>query len=156
MSSEKNIFSPRKVVLARGYNIDDAIDLTNDETRLFEYRLTRDEKNLRFKPGKQPVRFVVMQLRSRFVREVIDAITNEKEKFVAAFRAACHRVEVPGGEPLCADASKFTEWKGGVKIASEEWVDEIDDTFGGGAAEEIGKIAWEMSKLKPGADGPFV
>lgn len=155
MSSEKNIFSPRKVVLAKGYCLDDAIDLTSDGTNLFSYRLSRDEKHLRFKPGKQPVRFVVQQLKAKFVREALDGVVNEREKFALAFRAACHLVEIPGGEPLRPE-EQFTEWKGGVKLASEAWTDLIDETFGGEAVEEIGKIAWEMSKLKPGADGPFV
>lgn len=153
--SDKNIFSPRKIVLARGYCLDDAIDLTHEETNLYLYRMTRNEKHLRFKPGMQPARFVVQQLKAKFVREALDAVVNEREKFALAFRAACHAVEVPGGEPLRPDG-QFAEWKGGVKLASETWVDLIDETFGGEAVEEIGKIAWEMSKLKPGADGPFV
>lgn len=158
-----NELGPKLVILARGYSLDDAIDLAHEETNLLLYRMTRLEKYLRFKPGMQPSRFVVQQLKRRFVREVIDTIVNEKEKYAAAFRAACHLVDLspklaksPTEKEMRADPSTFVEWKGGVKIASEEWVDEIDLIFGGEAVEEVGKIAWEMSKLRPGADGPFV
>lgn len=153
--SEK-ITGPRKVILAGRYTLDPAIDVANPECSVLTYRLTRQEEHLRFRPGKEPTRFVVQHLKRKFKTSVIDTIAGETERYSLTFAASCHLIEIPGEEPMRCDPSELVEWVHGGKIAPESWLDKVFDRFGEAAIEEVGKIAWEMVQLPPGADGPFV
>ena len=151
----KNIFEPRRIVLAGVYCIDDAIDLSSAETNVYMYRLTRNEKYLRFKPGVEPVRFIVQHLKHSFATEALDTIAIESQRWKRAFLAACHLIEIPGEEPMRPEG-ELVAWTNGGKVAQQQWEDAVAERFGGQAIDEIGKIAWESTKLRPGADGPFV
>lgn len=147
---------PRRVVRVNRFSLDPAIDFANDETNLMLYQLTRDESRLRFRASVEPTRFVLTRLSHKFATLVLDQVVNVSERLELAFRAACVGVEIPGEESLAPDPAKCVEYRTGVRVAGEQWVDAIADRFGVATVKEMGQVAWDMTQLAPGQDGPFV
>lgn len=153
----ESIFAPRKIVRVNASSFEKAIDAAHDETNLFLYRITRDEKHLRFVPGETPARFTLVALSYEFATKALDRITDANERNRFAFRAACTRIEIPGEpEPMEPDPSKCVKYVGEVSLAGEEWERRVAQRFGMATVKEMGQVAWDATQLPDGAAGPFV
>jgi hypothetical protein len=145
-------FGPRRVVRVNGRAIDPGLDL--EASNLVGYRLTREERHLVWRAGAAPCWFTLAPLTHRFATLVLDSIPSASERLELACRAALTLVEPPGEEPL--RPSKVEEWRHGARVADESWVDELVARFGVGTIKEMGQVAYDLTQLPAGADGPFV
>jgi hypothetical protein len=144
---------PIEVVRTHENNIDPAID--RKASNLAEYRRTRDLVHLVMKEGMKPAVFVVQPMARRFVTIQIDAIRGNPA-FAAeqCFLSTCHEIRMPDGNVM-RPTQVLRDAPYGMRMASNEWLEECQDEFGNDVIQEIGAMAYERAKLPKGASGPF-
>ena len=101
-------------------------------------------------PGASPVLFEVKPLTARAWAWVQSEVGERRVQYTLA--AACHRYTDADGHEHAAKV----ETVGKIAIASDEWVDELFDTFGAAAMREVAKVAADRAEAGPRALAPFV
>lgn len=147
---------PLRAARCNDTDCDPAIDAeAMDQEAMRRYLLTRDEQALSIKQGAVPAWFTIDRLPSAYLLEVLDALAPTIRQ-VLAFRAACHRIEPPGEEPLVA----YTEASApsgaryickrmdrGIDQAPDSWVQEVSDRYSSETVREMGQVALDLARL---------
>lgn len=153
---------PLRIVAINGAFFDPSVDA--DASQLDFYRVERDRKYLVFKEGMAPVEFILKPLTGRHVALLHDLSPNEIERYHHAFRASCHRIERGGKVLLEVPEADLKEWRHNARRAPDAWLDQVAEFrpdpdgrgFGWRTIEEMGQVAYSMTRIAPGDRGPFV
>lgn len=139
---------------ARPPTCDPALDLVaTTPAALTRYERERSDDaraGLVMLPGASPVLFEVRPLTARAWAWVQSEVGERRVQYTLA--AACHRYTDADGHEHAAKV----ETVGKIAIASDEWVDELFDTFGAAAMREVAKVATDRAEAGPRALAPFV
>lgn len=133
---------------------DPALEWQSDEQR--EAYLKRREPDLwraALRNGTQPTVFHCHPLKPRYGREADRRAGTDKLAFL--FLAACHRVTLPDGRELRCETKKLVPIAPGIRVATDDWFDEIGDACSADAIYGIGTVIDERVHLKAEDRGPL-
>ena len=154
MSDTKHIVLVH-TTLANRDGCDPAINLDEPGVSMLlsAYQRTRsdaDRDALPLRPGKRPALFEVRRVSVSELRFIREAPTTALQLH-RAFLAGCHAYIDADGR----DHRAKVQSEGKAAWASDEWLDEVGDAFGGQAIDEIGSAVIQWAQAPRGALAPF-
>lgn len=141
--------------LANRDGCDPAIDLDAPGIGMLlsAYQRTRsdaDRDALSLRPGMRPALFEVRRVSVSELRFIREAPTTALQLH-RAFLAGCHAYTDAQGREHRAKVQS----EGKAAWASDEWLDEVGDQYGGQAVDEIGAAVIQWAQAPRGATAPF-
>lgn len=120
---------------------------------LSAYQRTRSDEDrdaLPLRPGLRPAMFEIRRISVSELRFVREAPTTALQLH-RAFLAGCHAYTDAQGREHRAKVQS----EGKASWASDEWLDEVGDAFGGQAVDEIGSAVVQWAQAPRSALAPF-
>ena len=113
-------------------------------------RSDADRDALPLRPGMRPALFEVRRVSVSELRFIREAPTTALQLH-RAFLAGCHAYTDAQGREHRAKVQS----EGKAAWASDEWLDEVGDQYGGQAVDEIGAAVIQWAQAPRGATAPF-
>lgn len=133
--------------------LDPAIDTENmTREEMLAYARDRDIKRLKFKPGKQPTRYYLREIRHSAWEPYVTATEDESVRYRRAFLAALLKVD----NLMQRDGSILPEWQP-AGLPRADWLPDAEaERFQPRVREEIGMVAFTRSFLGWGIEPSYL
>jgi hypothetical protein len=123
---------------------------------LARYRKTRDVRELRFKTGMEPTKFILKHLPAAALPTIKRFAGNEEELAQMCFTYACHEIHSSGEKAMKPNPKRMAKAAMGILAADPvEWIGRVKDRFGTAVVTEVGLVIERRTRLAKGAWGPF-